>query len=213
MPKCQLTIELEGGPGYTPGQPITGRVVVRVLQPYRCEELSLSWRWRTQRRDRPDEGLPEKLLTLSAREEWLPGQVLRYPFRLEAPSSPFPSLENGLAADWILRAECSPSGILDTASPATEERFSLVLEKTPGSTATDPGSSWALEIEEPPRLINHWDVLHFLTFVGMAVGVFMVEADRCAGTTSRSPWSAPRRRRTGARKVGTSRTSLSSGPS
>lgn len=151
MAKCWLQIELDDSENtYAPGEIITGTVVVKVLQQCRCKQLTLYWQWRARSPVGSEAGQAEHLLTLNGQEEWLAGQELHYPFRLEAPDSPLTYHGLRLSVDWYLRAEVCVSGWMDTQTGA-EVPFFLVPAETrqPAPAATGPESRHGLEVNAP----------------------------------------------------------------
>ncbi|HEX5753528.1 MAG TPA: hypothetical protein VFZ09_45445 [Archangium sp.] len=154
MAKCSIQIELDNSRRtYAPREFITGTVVVNVLEPCRCEQLTLGWQWRARGGSILDEAHPEHLLTLNEGEEWLAGQELRYPFRLEAPVLPLTYHGHLMSVDWALRADASLSRFLDPPYRA-EKPFHLVLAETrqpaPAATGPGPDSSHVLEVKAAP---------------------------------------------------------------
>jgi hypothetical protein len=154
MAKCSIQLTLDKSDRtYAPGELITGTVVVKVLEPCRCEQLTLGWRWRVRDGSILDETHPEHLLTWNGEEEWLAGQELRYPFRLEAPLLPLTYHGHLMSVEWALRANASLFSFLGPPYWA-EVPFHLVLAETrqPAPAAPNPGpaSRHVLEVHAAP---------------------------------------------------------------
>ncbi|WP_375764709.1 hypothetical protein NR798_23585 [Archangium gephyra] len=172
MAKCSIQLELDDSEStYAPGELITGTVVVKVLKPCRCEQLALRWQWRARGQGITEPGLAEHLLTLSEREEWLAGQELRYPFRLEAPESP-PTYHGRLVSvDWYLQANARVPGFLDSILQV-ETPFSLVPAETkqPAPATSAPDAWHELELKVPRDAHGNF------AFVGVLVLIYILAA-------------------------------------
>jgi hypothetical protein len=159
--RCQLRIVLDEPSGtYAPGALITGHVEVRVLKRTLCLRLAIRNTWLAYGPGAKDEGVHEELFLF--RGKWAPGEVLLYPFRLEAPNAPFTYKGNVLDVNWFLRAQADllvpdlwglsfPTWERMLTHPLhrmehsqVEEDFILVpgSKEEPASDVTPPKGSW-----------------------------------------------------------------------
>jgi hypothetical protein len=126
MSKCDLEIEIEGeNRTFRPGDPIKGRLTVRVDADCTCRALTLEAGWKTHGKGNRTSGSgPVDLLDAG---EWKTGKEESYPFCLTAPSGPVSYHGHYLNVDWVVRARADIPWAID---PKAEEEFLLL----PGST-------------------------------------------------------------------------------
>ncbi len=138
-PPFELRIELDGAVRtYSPGEPISGSVQVKVWEACRCRRLRLSLLWRIP-------GTRQRTVVQLPLDEgaWRSDRLLRYPFRLETPPGPPSYQGNSLAVNWYLRVEADVPALLGSRTYAQEEPLFLLprVEKQPLATA-DAAGSW-----------------------------------------------------------------------
>jgi hypothetical protein len=120
MAPCQLHIELERTE-VSPGDRLSGAVVVEVEQECQLQQLTLTTRWRTRGEGEGDGGEGQvRVLLKDAR--WAPGQH-RIPFTMAAPQGPSSHQGQVLSIQWVLCARAQLSWRTD---PVAEVGFTLV---------------------------------------------------------------------------------------
>lgn len=128
MARCDLDVLLDRPQAsYQPGEPIAGKVRVRVDADCRCNGLRLEMAWGTH-----GSGTVEGQ-SLGVRSiwqgEWRAGQVREYPFELTAPNIPYTYRGHHVNVDWTIEAQADIPWAID---PRAQANFVLLPPSTGG---------------------------------------------------------------------------------
>jgi hypothetical protein len=102
MSRCDLSVHIDGGRVYAPGDAVSGTVEVRADQDCRCTALTISRLWKTHGRGSINEGGAEKQVAFSG--TWSAGRSYTYPFTFAVPEGPTTYHGREVNVDWYVQA-------------------------------------------------------------------------------------------------------------